>query len=140
MKKVRHWRTLQGGRFMEQAISKNKKGGRPRKAVKKDQTITVHCTLIEVKLIVAKSKKADLTASEYLCGLGVNGKIDMRNKALPKEVLQLTGTLNHLAANLNQIAKKRNGIDELNALERAGLEVQSRDLKKLADEIKNYLK
>jgi len=125
---------------MEETTVKNKKGGRPRKAVKKDQTITVHCTMIELKLIVAKSKQAGFTASEYLRGLGVNGKIDMRSKALPKEVLQLTGTLNHLAANLNQIAKKRNGIEELNALERASLEVQSRDLKRLAEEIKNYLK
>ena len=96
--------------------------------------------MIELKLIVAKSKGAGFTASEYLCGLGVNGKIDIRNKALPKEVLQFTSTLNHLAASLNQIAKKRNGIEELNALERASLEVQSRDLKKLAEEIKNYLK
>ena len=96
--------------------------------------------MIELKLIVGKSKQAGFTASEYLCGLGVNGKIDMRNKAIPKEVLQLTGTLNHLAANLNQIARKRNGIEELNALERAGLEIQSRDLKKLAEEIKNCLK
>jgi hypothetical protein len=125
---------------MEETTVKNKKGGRPRKAVKKDQTITVHCTTIELKLIIAKSKLAGFTTSEYLCRLGVNGKIDMRSKALPKEVLQLTGTLNHLAANLNQIAKKRNGIEELNALERAGLEVQSRDLKRLAEEIKNYLK
>jgi hypothetical protein len=140
MKKVRHRRTFQRGGYMEQTVMKNRKGGRPRKPVKKDQTLTVHCTLIEAKLIIAKSKKAGYTASEYLCGLGVNGKIDIRNKALPKEVLQLTGTLNHLAANLNQIAKKRNGIEELNALERSSLEVQSRDLKKLADEIKNYLK
>jgi hypothetical protein len=125
---------------MEETTIKHKQGGRPRKAVKKDQTITVHCTIIELKLIVAKSKQAGYTASEYLCGVGVNGKIDMRSKALPKEVLQLTGALNHLAANLNQIAKKRNGIEELNALERAGLEVQSRDLKRLAEEIKNYLK
>lgn len=125
---------------MERAIIKNNTGGRPKKAIKKDQTITVHCTMIELKVIIAKSKQAGFTASEYLCGLGVSGKIDIKNKALPKEVLQLTGTLNHLAANLNQIAKKRNGIEELNALERAGLEVQSKDLKRLAEEIKNYLK
>ena len=96
--------------------------------------------MIELKLIIAKSKQAGFTASEYLCGLGVNGKIDIRNKTVPKEILQLTGTLNHLAANLNQIAKKRNGIEELNALERAGLEIQSHDMKKLAEQIKNYLK
>jgi hypothetical protein len=125
---------------MGEATVKNKKGGRPRKAVKKDQTITVHCTVIELKLIVAKSKQVGFTASEYLCGLGVNGRIEMRRRALPNEVLQLTGILNHLAANLNQIARKRNGIEELDALERASLEVQSRDLRKLVEEIKNYLR
>ena len=78
--------------------------------------------------------------SEYLREMGLSGKIDRREKAIPKEILLLTGTLNHLAANLNQIARKRNGIEELNALERAGLEVQSRDLKKLAIEIRSYLK
>lgn len=140
MKKVRHRRTRERTVSMEEVKIKNKKGGRPRKVIKKDQTITVHCTMIELKLITAKSKQAGITASEYLCALGINGKIDMRNKALPKEVLQLTGTLNHLAANLNQIAKKRNGIEELNALERASLEIQSRELRKLSEEIKNYLK
>jgi hypothetical protein len=44
-------------------------------------------------------------------------------KTLPKEVLALTGALNHLGALLNQIAKKRNSYDELNALERADLKV-----------------
>jgi hypothetical protein len=57
--------------------------------------------------------------------MGLTGKIDRREKALPKEVLELTGTLNHMAANLNQIAKKRNGVEELNALDRATLKVQS---------------
>ncbi len=37
----------------------------------------------------------------------------------------MTGTFNHIAANLNQIAKKRNSGEELNALERASLKVQS---------------
>lgn len=70
----------------------------------------------------------------------MKGQAVSKIKALPAEVLQLTGTLNHLAANLNQIAKKRNGIEQLDALERASLEVQSRDLKRPAEAIKNYLK
>jgi hypothetical protein len=72
--------------------------------------------------------------------ISLSGHIDRREIVFPKEVLQLAGTLNHLAANLNQIAKKRNGIEELNALERATLQIQSRDLKRLAEDIKNYLK
>ncbi len=82
---------------------------------------------------------AGLTASEYLCKIGLNGKIDRREKTFPKEILQLTGTINHMAANLNQIAKKRNGIEELNAFERASLQVLSGEVKQIAKEIKNYL-
>ena len=116
------------------------KGGRPKKEVKKDQLLSVKCSLIEREVIQAKAQITNISVSEYLRKMGLTGKIDRCEKILPKEVLQLTGTLNHLAANLNQIAKKRNGIEELNALERVGLQLQSRDLKKLAEEIKNYLK
>ena len=72
--------------------------------------------------------------------MGLSGKIDRREKVLPKEVLQLIGTLNHTSANLNQIAKKRNGIEPLTAFDRAELLVQSADLKQLAETIKNYYK
>jgi hypothetical protein len=41
---------------------------------------------------------------------------------------------------MNQVAKKRNQNDELNAIERAGLMVLSTDIKKLATDIKNFLK
>lgn len=115
-----------------------KKGGRPRKAVKKDQFLAVKCSLYERRIIEAKAKNANLSVSEYLREIGMTGKIDRREKALPKQVLSLTGTLNHLAANLNQIAKKRNGMEELTPLERAALKVQSGDLKELATQIKMY--
>ncbi len=72
--------------------------------------------------------------------MGLTGKIDKRKNVLPKEVLQFTGTLNHTAANLNQIAKKRNGIEELSVLERADLKIQSGEVKRIAEQIKNYLK
>ncbi|MBO9200232.1 hypothetical protein J7I42_08180 [Niastella sp. MAH-29] len=80
------------------------------------------------------------SVSEYLLTMGLTGKIDRREKVLPKEVLQLIGLLNHNAANLNQIAKKRNGIEPLTAFDRAELLIQSRDLKQLSESIKNYLK
>lgn len=118
----------------------SRKGGRPKKAIKCDQKLTLMCTLIERKVIEAKTRLASLTVSEYLRIIALGGKIDRRQKVLPKEVLALTATLNHLAANVNQIAKKRNGIDELNALERAELDYLSRELKALANDIKNYLK
>ena len=44
-------------------------------------------------------------------------------KTIPKEVLMLSGALNHVGALLNQVAKKRNSNDELNALERADLKL-----------------
>lgn len=116
------------------------KGGRPRKAIKKDQLLGVKCTLPDRGAIEANAKLANLSVSEYLLKMALTGKIDRREKVFPKEILQLTGTLNHLAANINQIAKKRNGKDELNALERFDLQAQSDQLKELAQQIKNHLK
>jgi peptidoglycan hydrolase CwlO-like protein len=125
---------------MEQVERKfNRKGGRPRKAVKRDQQITVACSLIERKAIENKAKSSSLTNSEYLRQMGLTGKIDNRLKVLPKEVLQLTAALNHLSANLNQVAKKRNSLDELNAIERAELNQLSRQVKELVGEIKKYV-
>lgn len=116
------------------------KGGRPKKGIKQDQLLAVKCTLIERKVIEAKAKSVLLSVSEYLRNQGLSGKIDRHQKVLPKEVLAVTATLNHMAANLNQIAKKRNGIDELNALERAELQYFSGQFKQLAHDIKNHLK
>jgi hypothetical protein len=54
-------------------------------------------------------------------------------------VLHLTGTLNHVAANLNQIARKRNKGEDLDALERALLNKEVRNLQELSMEIKAHL-
>ena len=105
----------------EQKPRTKNKGGRPKKAVKKDQLLAVKCSLFERRAIEARAKSINLNTSEYLREIALTGKIDRREKALPKEVLELTGTLNHMAANLNQIAKKRIGVEELNALVRATL-------------------
>jgi hypothetical protein len=123
----------------KQKTTTRNKGGRPKKAVKKDQLLAVKCSLVERKVIVARAKSAGLSVSEYLREIAMAGKIEQHDKVLPKEVLVHLGTINHLAANMNQIAKKRNGFDELNALERAGLKVQAGDLKDLAAQIKSYL-
>ncbi len=123
---------------IKQAKESNK-GGRPKKNIKCDQKLTVMCTLIERKVIEAKAKAALLSISEFLRKTGLGGKIDRQQKVLPKEVLAFTATINHMAANLNQIAKKRNGIEELNALERAELQYFSGQFKQLAKDIKTYL-
>ena len=125
---------------MEQVKRENNNtGGRPKKIIKRDQQITVVCTLVKRKAIEHKSKSTGLTKSEYLRQIGLTVKIDMHKKVFPTEVLQLTANLNHIAANLNQVAKKRNSMDELNAIERAELQQLSRQFKELAGEIKKYL-
>jgi hypothetical protein len=90
----------------EQRTKTRNKGGRPKKAVKKDQIIAFKCSLYERRPIEARAKSAHLSPSEYIREISLTGKIDRQEKALPREVLDFTGTLNHLAANLNQIAKK----------------------------------
>lgn len=116
------------------------KGGHPKKVIRKDRILALKCSLTEKFIITAKAKKSGLTVSEYLRVAAISGKIDMPKKVLPPEVLQLASTLNHLAANLNQIAKKRNSSEQLDAIERAGLELQSKELKLIAITIKNYLR
>ena len=122
----------------QRTITRNM-GGRPKKAVKKDQILAVKCSLFERKAIEARAKSVNLTVSEYLREMALTGKIDRRVKVFPKEVLAMSGTFNHIAANLNQIAKKRNSGEELNAVERANLKVQSGELKVLACQVKSYL-
>ena len=117
------------------------KGGRPKKSIKKDQLLSLKCSLIERKVIEGKAKTASLSVSEYLRQMGVKGKIERLEKVIPREVLELTGTMNHLAANLNQIAKKRNSVtEELTILDRVNLKMQSQELKALAAKIKTYLR
>jgi len=86
-----------------------------------------------------KAKQVGLSVSEYLREMGLKGVVKFRVKTLNREVLQLTGTLNHIAANLNQIAKKRNSFDELSVLERARLNQQSTSLQQVVTDIKAYL-
>jgi len=65
---------------------KNSKGGRPKKIIKRDQQITVVCTLLERKTIEYKAKSIGLSYSEYLRQIGLTGKIDSciyRLKSVP---------------------------------------------------------
>ena len=98
------------------------------------------CTTSERKIIEDKAKLANVSISQFFRELALQGQVDRKIKVLPKEVLLFTANLNHLAANMNQIAKKRNQNDELNAIERAGLIVLSNEVKKLAADIKYFLK
>jgi hypothetical protein len=117
---------------------KKHKGGRPRKEVKRDEQLAVMCTLIERTIIEHKAKSVNLSVSEFLRTLALKGQVDSRKKALPKEVLQGIANVNHIAANVNQIAKKRNSFDELNAIERAELQWIVGQLKHFIKDIRNY--
>lgn len=115
-------------------------GGRPKKNIKKDKFIAFKCTLMERKLIETTAKKFFLPLSEYVRQMALKGAILPKIKSLPREVLVFTATLNHIAANINQTAKKRNGFEELSVLERTELRVLAEEIKKLVAEIKNYLR
>jgi hypothetical protein len=115
-----------------------RKGGRPKKEHKRRQITAAMCTVLEKKMIGINAKNAGMTVSEFLRELGLKTRLRVRIKTLPKEVLQLTGTLNHIAANINQLARKRNSGQELNALERAMLNQQVRDLQGLVLAVKAY--
>jgi len=120
---------------------KTSKGGRPRKVVKRDQLLGVKCTLLERKAIEHKAKENILSVSEYLRELGLNSvTITRKQKSLPKEVLLFTATLNHLAANINQIAYRRNRGDSITAFERLELLQLAIEIKGLFATIKSYLK
>jgi hypothetical protein len=116
----------------------NHKGGRPTKTMKRNKLIGVRCSTTERFIIEAKAMAASLTKSEFLRISGLNGKIDIRKKVLPQEVLQGIASLNHIAANVNQIAKKRNSFDELNPIERAELQWVVGQLKQFIKDFKNY--
>jgi|GEM_PF-769643 len=115
------------------------KGGRPKKQHKRRQIAAAMCTPFEKKLIEINAQKAGLTVSEFLRELGLKNKIQVKIKSLPKSVLELKGTLNHIAANINQLARKRNSGDELNALERALLNQCVREIQSLVTTINTYL-
>ena len=115
------------------------KGGRPKKSIKKREHLAVMCSIMERRIIETKARRADMTVSEFLRELGLNGKVSQRIKTLPREVLELKGRINHIAASLNQIARKRNRNEDLNALERAMLNQQARELKSVTDKINGSL-
>jgi hypothetical protein len=114
------------------------KGGRPAKDIKRNKLIGVKCSTTEKFLIEAKAKAAGMTRASFLRVAGLNGKVDIHKKVIPNEVLKGIADLNHIAANLNQVAKKRNSLDELNALERAELQHVVGEIKRFVQKFRNY--
>lgn len=128
------------GKVMEEKRTNHRnKGGRPAKAIKRDQHLAVKCSLLERKIIERKAKMLLLTVSQFLRELGLKGHVDQRSKTLPREVVQLTANLNHMAANLNQMAYRRNRGEALHPAERTELNRLCDELKTLARQIKTYV-
>jgi len=119
--------------------NKSNKGGRPKKENPRSTQFFIRCTKEEKKVIEEKAKLLHISISQFLRELGLSGKIDLKIKPIPKEILELKGTLNQMAANIHQLAKKRNCNDELNAFERAELTVLAGTIKTLVTDIKNHL-
>jgi len=125
---------------LDDKIIARRSGGRPKKSNKKNCFIGIRCTKEEKKLIGEKAKDLNQRPGEYLRNLGLNRQFDIRTKALPKEILQLVGTLNHLSANVNQIAKKANMDHSFSLFEHARLTMLAGEVKELAIQMKTYLK
>lgn len=119
---------------------KRNKGGRPTKPVKRTCRLRVACTVLEVELIKSKAQTVQLTVSEFLRDAALKSQITARQKTLPAPVLNFTGLLNHLAANINALAYKNNAAQTFNAFERIELKQLVADVKQLAQDIKYFLK
>ena len=115
------------------------KGGRPKKLIRRNEQLAVMCTLVERKVIEYKAKAANVSISEYLRTLGLKGQVDMKIKALPKEILEFKGTLNHMAANLNQVARKTNREESFNDMERDEFMMLTKEIQELIKKIKSHL-
>lgn len=118
---------------------KNNKGGRPKAEVKRDQQLAVMCTLEERNLIEEKAKQSNSPVSVWLRSLALQGQTGSAKNKVPKEVLLFTATLNHLAANINQLTKKHNQYDLFSDAEIDQLQSLIKDVKQLATAIKNSL-
>jgi hypothetical protein len=109
---------IQKRSIMQDKKPTKNKGGRPKKDSPRDRLIGVRCSSPEQQKIVSSARLVGLTASEYLRQLGLTWRVDVRQQALPKEVLSIIAGLQHIGSNLNQIARKRNGFDSLNEQDR----------------------
>jgi len=115
----------------------NRKGGRPKKSVRKTEQLALMCSPVERKIIEYKAQQSRVPVSQYLRELALDGKVVTRTNTFPKEILLFTATLNHLAANVNQVARKRNREESFNEMERAEWLLLAEDIKKMAEKIKS---
>ena len=73
---------------------------------------TVRCTERELADLHAKSKRSQMTLSEFIRQTSLTSKIVIKKATNPLN-FELIGELNKLGVNLNQIAKKANAKGEI---------------------------
>jgi hypothetical protein len=112
--------------------------GRPRKESKKDILLAVMASQSDKGIIEAQARKANLCISVYLREMGIHGAIHV--KEYDRELLKFLANLSNIGSLLNQLAKKRNSSNDLNAIERAELNVLANDIANLIDTIKATIK
>ena len=109
-----------------------------RPANRKKNKISCWCTPTEKKYMEVQARKAGFSASEYLRELGLKDYL-RRPRTLPPEVLAFNGLLHQLAASLSLVARKRLDAEELNAFERAELQLLRKEISQLINNIKTTL-
>lgn len=115
------------------------KGGRPRAAQKRDQQLAVMCTREERELIEQKARASSLPVSAWLRTVALGEQTASHKRTIPKEILLLSATLNHTAANINQLTKKHNQYQLFSDAEITMLNQFITELKQLAMQIKKSL-
>lgn len=113
--------------------------GRTKEENMLSESLWAKCTKAERKIIEDKAKLLNFSLSRYLRETCLKQSADIKIKIIPREILVLKGTLNQLAANINQLAKKRNRDDELTAAERSELTMLVAQVRQLVTDIKNHL-
>jgi hypothetical protein len=122
---------------MESTIRKNK-GGRPPKEIKRNVKLSAHCSILEATIIEGRSKKANLSISEFIRTQAISGTIVI--KTYPKEILQVSNMLSQIAANTHGIVKKLNYNQLLDFYDLEVLSKLSEEFKNLSSYIKESLK
>lgn len=122
---------------MESSTKKNK-GGRPPKAIKRVAKLSTHTTLLEKSIIEGKAKSANISVSELLRNMTIQGSIVV--KTYPREILKITTILLQIAANTYNISKKLNFNQPLSIQDLEVLSKLPEEFKNLSSFIKESLK
>ena len=112
---------------------------RQQKRNKRDKLLAVHCSSTEAIIIRGKAKEMNLTVSELLRELGMNGEVSFRDRPLTSEILAFHGSLYQILANQEQIIQKLLSEGQLTKQECAALALQTEQWTELPQLIKNKL-